>query len=190
MRELASNTIADTVKAGLDGLNPRLLEVEITESLVMKNLDTGVLVLRQLRALGVRVAMDDFGIGYSSLSRISHLPLTRLKIDKLFVRSIDNADKDNNADNDGEELARAVIALGRALRLEVIAEGVEVPQQLEFLRAENCGEFQGYLGGQPMPAQHVLKLLTTHGKPDADVLPPLSKQPAPDDVGADAHRLH
>jgi EAL domain-containing protein (putative c-di-GMP-specific phosphodiesterase class I) len=162
VRELSSSTIVDTVKANLAGLDAGLLEIEITESLIMKNLDASVLVLRHLQAAGVAVAMDDFGTGYSSLSRISHLPLARLKIDKSFVRSIGDGD-------DGSELARAVIALGRALQLEVIAEGVETPQQLEFLRAERCGEYQGYLGGRPMPAEHILRLMESAATPHAGV---------------------
>lgn len=152
VRELSANTILDTVTANLHGLDAGLLEIEITESLIMRNLDASILVLRQLRSAGVSVAMDDFGIGYSSLSRIKHLPLNRLKIDKSFVRSIGDGD-------DGAELAKALIALARALRLEVIAEGVENPHQLAFLRAEHCGEYQGYWGGRPMLAEDVFALI-------------------------------
>lgn len=152
VRELSANTILDTVTANLAGLDAGLLEIEITESLIMRDLEASILVLRQLRSAGVSVAMDDFGIGYSSLSRIKHLPLNRLKIDKSFVRSIGDGD-------DGAELAKALIALARALRLEVIAEGVENPHQLAFLRAEQCGEYQGYWGGRPMLAEDILALM-------------------------------
>ncbi len=158
VRELSANTILETVKAGMAGLDAGLLEVEITESLIMRNLDASVLVLRQLRSLGVSVSMDDFGMGYSSLSRIKHLPLNRLKIDKSFVRSISDG-------GDGAELARALIALAHALRLEVIAEGVENPHQLDFLRAERCGEYQGFLGGRPMLAEGITRLLEEPVKP-------------------------
>jgi EAL domain-containing protein (putative c-di-GMP-specific phosphodiesterase class I) len=153
VRELSSATIVETVRTNLTGLDPGLLEIEITESMIMKNLDASVLVLRQLQALGVAISIDDFGTGYSSLSRINQLPLTRLKIDKSFVHAIGDGD-------DGEELVRAVIALGHALRLEVIAEGVETSQQLEFLRAERCGESQGYLGGRPMPPEEIMHLVS------------------------------
>ena len=152
VRELSANTIVDTVRANLAGLDAGLLEVEITESLIMRNLDASILVLRQLRSAGVSVAMDDFGMGYSSLSRIKHLPLNRLKIDKSFVASLKDGE-------DGAALARALIALAHALRLEVIAEGVENPHQLDFLRAERCGEYQGYWGGRPMLAEGIWRLM-------------------------------
>lgn len=158
VRELTANSILETVKSGMAGLDAGLLEVEITESLIMRNLDASVLVLRQLRSLGVSVSMDDFGMGYSSLSRIKHLPLNRLKIDKSFVRSISDG-------GEGAELARALIALAHALQLEVIAEGVESPHQLEFLRVERCGEYQGFLGGRPMLAEDITRLMDEPVKP-------------------------
>jgi diguanylate cyclase (GGDEF)-like protein len=157
VRELSSITIVDTVRANLAGLDPGLLEVEITESLIMRDLNASILVLRQLRSAGVSIAMDDFGMGYSSLSRIKHLPLNRLKIDKSFVGSIEDG-------ADGAELVRALIALAHALRLEVIAEGVESPRQLDFLQAQHCGEFQGYWGGRPMLAAEISQLLDSDKK--------------------------
>ena len=158
VRELFASTIVETITANLAGIGAGLLEIEITESLIMRNLDASIQTLRQLQAAGVVIAMDDFGTGHSSLSRINHLPLTRLKIDKSFVRAIGDSG-DSGKGDDGAELARAVIALGHALRLDVIAEGVETLEQLEFLRAENCGEFQGYLGGRPMPPELILRLM-------------------------------
>ncbi len=158
VRELSSSTIVDSVRANLAGLDAGLLEVEITESLIMRDLDASILVLRQLRSAGVSIAMDDFGMGYSSLSRIKHLPLNRLKIDKSFVGSIEDG-------ADGAELVRALIALAHALQLDVIAEGVESPHQLEFLRVERCGEFQGYWGGRPMMAAEISDLLDADRKP-------------------------
>ncbi len=183
VRELASGTIVETIKANLAGLDPALLEIEITESLVMKNLDACAAALREIKALGVAISMDDFGTGYSSLSRISQLPLTRLKIDKSLVCSIGNGE-------DGAELVRAVIALGRALRLDVIAEGVETPQQLDFLRAERCGESQGYLGGHPMPAEFIMRLVSGEA---AAQMPEAAGEPRLQHAGgarADPHRLH
>jgi len=157
VRELTSGGIVDAVKANLAGLAAGLLEVEITESLIMRDLEGSTTVLRELRSAGVSIAMDDFGMGYSSLSRIKHLPLNRLKIDKSFVGSIEDG-------ADGAELVRALIALARALRLDVIAEGVESPRQLAFLRAERCGEFQGYWGGRPMLAAEITRLMESDGK--------------------------
>jgi diguanylate cyclase (GGDEF)-like protein len=159
VRELSAHTIVDTVKANLDGLDAGLLEVEITESLIMRNLDASILVLRQLRSAGVSIAMDDFGMGYSSLSRIKHLPLNRLKIDKSFVGSVEDGE-------DGAALVRALIALAHAMRLDVIAEGVESPHQLEFLRAERCGEYQGYWGGRPMMAEEITRLMEPELAPE------------------------
>lgn len=158
VRELSATTILETVRSNLVGLDPGLIEIEITESLIMRNLDASLLVLRQLRSAGVSVAMDDFGMGYSSLSRIKHLPLNRIKIDKSFVRSIGEGEE-------GAALARALVALAHALRLQVIAEGVENIEQLEFLRAERCGEYQGFFGGRPMPAEDVERLMAAAPEP-------------------------
>jgi len=177
VRELSANTILETVKTNLAGLDAGLLEIEITESLIMRNLEASIRVLRQLRLAGVSVAMDDFGMGYSSLSRIKHLPLNRLKIDKSFVRSISDGD-------DGAELARALIALAHALRLEVIAEGVENPHQLAFLRAERCGEYQGYWGGRPMLAEDISRLVETAQVPRLGISPALAVVPRLHDTGA------
>jgi len=132
-----------------------------------------------LRSAGVSVAMDDFGMGYSSLSRIRHLPLNRLKIDKSFVRSISDGD-------DGAELARALIALAHALRLEVIAEGVENPHQLAFLRAERCGEYQGYWGGRPMLAEEIVRHMTPAKMPRSGASPTLAVVPRIHDSGTGA----
>jgi EAL domain-containing protein (putative c-di-GMP-specific phosphodiesterase class I) len=170
VRELSSSTIVDTVRTNLAGLDAGLLEVEITESLIMRDLDASVVVLRQLRSAGVSIAMDDFGMGYSSLSRIKHLPLNRLKIDKSFVGSIEDGE-------DGAALVRALIALAHALQLDVIAEGVESPHQLDFLRAEGCGEFQGYWGGRPMLAAEITRLMEPEKKPRAAGVPALSVVP-------------
>lgn len=169
VRELSANSIVDTVKANLAGLDAGLLEIEITESLIMRNLDASILVLRQLRSAGVSVAMDDFGMGHSSLSRIKHLPLNRIKIDKSFVRSI--------GEDDGAELVRALIALAHALRLGVIAEGVENSHELEFLKAERCGQYQGFWGGQPMAAEEITRLMEPARAPRGGASPLLAVVP-------------
>jgi diguanylate cyclase (GGDEF)-like protein len=152
VRELSGEDVVASVERNLRGLDPALLEIEITESLAMKNPDAAALVLTKFRALGVGIAMDDFGTGHSSLSRIKNLPLDRLKIDRSFVHTIGETE-------DGAELAHAVISIGRALKLRIIAEGIENAEQLEFLCNVGCEEYQGYYGGRPMPAESITQLL-------------------------------
>ncbi len=126
-------------------LEASLLELEITESVVMEPGEGCVSRLRQLRDLGVRIAMDDFGTGYSSLSQLRRLPLTRLKIDRAFVQHL----LSNAADR---AVAEAVVTLGRALSLEVLAEGIEAEEQRQALERMGCGEAQGFLLGRPVDA--------------------------------------
>ncbi len=134
------------------GMAGDMLEVEITETTVL-GLDDGVVEpLRRLRASGVRVAFDDYGTGYASLSLLKRYPLTRLKIDREFVRDID-------ADPDDAAIVRAVIALGASLGLEVIAEGIETAEQATALLGFGCRDAQGYLFGRPMPAAELAALV-------------------------------
>jgi EAL domain-containing protein (putative c-di-GMP-specific phosphodiesterase class I) len=130
---------------GEAGLDPRGLEIELTESLVMHDAEEVVAILRELKAMGVMLAIDDFGTGYSSLSYLKRFPVDRLKIDQSFVRGI-------ATDSDDAAIASAVISLGRSLGLRVVAEGVETEAQRAFLKARGCHEIQGYLVGRPMPA--------------------------------------
>jgi EAL domain-containing protein (putative c-di-GMP-specific phosphodiesterase class I) len=127
------------------GLEPAALELEITESLLMKDPEGALQTLRALKDLGVQLAIDDFGTGYSSLSRLKQLPLDRLKIDKAFVREV------NTQPNDAA-IATAVIAMAESMGLRVIAEGVENEAQLRFLKARHCNEIQGYYLSRPLPA--------------------------------------
>jgi diguanylate cyclase (GGDEF)-like protein len=138
--------IAETLTA--TGLPAELLELEITESSIVENLDETVRKLQQLKMMGMTIAIDDFGTGYSSLSYLKQLPIDRLKIDRSFV-------KDTPEDRDDCAIVRTIIAMSKSLGLAVIAEGVETEQQVEFLDAEGCNEIQGYLISKPLPADQI-----------------------------------
>jgi EAL domain-containing protein (putative c-di-GMP-specific phosphodiesterase class I) len=135
------------VKRVLDetGLEGRYLELELTESLLMDKDIVGS-ALAGLRALGVRITIDDFGTGYSSLAYLKRYPIDKLKIDRSFI-------DDLGTDADDRAIAVAIINLAKTLKLVALAEGVERPEQLEFLRMHGCDEFQGYLAGNPVPAE-------------------------------------
>ena len=127
------------------GLDPRYLELEMTESMLLKNVDENVAVLRKLGVLGTSLAVDDFGTGYSSLAYLKQLPIDTLKIDRTFVRDIEN-------DADDAAIIKAIIAMAHSLGLRVTAEGVETQGQLAALRKLRCDHFQGYLLSRPIPA--------------------------------------
>ena len=126
------------------GLSPSRLELEITESALFKDYQRALDNLRRLKALGVRIAMDDFGTGFSSLSTLQSFPFDKIKIDKSFVENIHRHDR-------ATVIVRAVLGLGRSLEIPVVAEGVETEEQILFLRGENCTELQGYAIGRPAP---------------------------------------
>jgi EAL domain-containing protein (putative c-di-GMP-specific phosphodiesterase class I) len=128
------------------GLDPGRLELEITEGVLIKDIAAALGVLRKLKALGVRICMDDFGTGYSSLNYLQSFPFDKLKIDQSFIEDIDR-----NAHS--RAIVHAVIGLGRALGLPVVAEGVESTTQMELLRVEACEEVQGFLTGRPQPIE-------------------------------------
>jgi diguanylate cyclase (GGDEF)-like protein/PAS domain S-box-containing protein len=142
------------------GLPPEALEVEVTESSIMRDLARAVDKMRELKNMGVSLSIDDFGTGYSSLSALKSFPISRLKIDKSFV-----SDLAHSADD--QAIAMAVISLGHKLNLRVIAEGVETEQQRDFLRANDCDEMQGYLFSRPVSAERIAQLLaeTSGGRP-------------------------
>ena len=137
---------------GETGLNPEFLELELTESVLMKSAASTAAILQSLRDRGVRVAVDDFGTGYSSLSYLRKFPVDALKIDQSFVREISNAGDDTT-------IVTAMISMGRSLKLRVIAEGVETSKELAFLQANRCDEAQGYYISRPVPPQQFATLL-------------------------------
>jgi diguanylate cyclase (GGDEF)-like protein/PAS domain S-box-containing protein len=137
---------------GETGLDPKFLELELTESILMKSASSTAAILQNLRDRGVRVAVDDFGTGYSSLSYLRKFPVDALKIDQSFVREI-------SATDDDCAIVTAMISMARSLKLRVIAEGVETLEELEFLRASQCDEVQGYYFSRPVLPQQFAKLL-------------------------------
>ena len=149
--------LIETVAGALDrsGLPSHLLELELTESILLQDVENNLESVRQLKALGVRLSIDDFGTGYSSLSYLKRFAVDRLKIDRSFVRDV-NLDPDNAA------IVRAVIQLARSLRLGIIAEGVETQEQLAFLRDEGCQEVQGFLYSRPLAPANLETFLREH----------------------------
>ena len=133
--------IGDILQAA--GIDPRLLEFELTESMLMSDPDAAVLTLKNLRTYGVRLSVDDFGTGYSSLSHLKRFPLDALKIDRAFVRDV-------TIDADDATISVAIISLAHSLSLTVVAEGVETAAQLDFLRSHGCDEMQGYYFARPL----------------------------------------
>jgi EAL domain-containing protein (putative c-di-GMP-specific phosphodiesterase class I) len=143
---LVAHALAET------GLDPRRLELELTESIVMQDIDAVAEDLRKLMEMGVHISIDDFGTGYSSLGYVKRLPVDRLKIDQSFVRTL--ATDPNDA-----AIIRAITTLGRSLNLGVLAEGVETAEQLQRLRAEGCDHVQGFYFAKPMPEHEFLAFL-------------------------------
>jgi diguanylate cyclase len=133
-------------------LDPRYLQLELTESALMKHPELTASLLSTLRGIGIQVAVDDFGTGYSSLSYLRKFPLDALKIDQSFVRQITTVPGET-------AIARAIINMGRSLNLRVIAEGVETQDQLDFLRIHQCEEAQGYFFSPAVLPQRFAKLL-------------------------------
>ena len=144
--QMVSEILADS------GVPARLLELEITESSAMQNPDNSIRTLYELKRLGLRISLDDFGTGHSSLSYLKRFPIDTLKIDQSFVRDI-------TSDPDTAAIVTAIIAMGHSLRLKVIAEGVEYTEQSSFLKRCNCDQMQGFLINAPVPASEFLQLL-------------------------------
>jgi EAL domain-containing protein (putative c-di-GMP-specific phosphodiesterase class I) len=158
--QIDRSDFVESVRAALQrhGLPAHVLEVEVTESLLMESQEQAREVLGRLQELGVSTAVDDFGTGYSSLAYLKLLPIDNLKIDRAFVRDLPG-------DSTYVAITRAIIDLGRALNFQVTAEGIETAEQYEFLRAAGCDSGQGYWIGRPMPAAQFETWLTERNTP-------------------------
>jgi EAL domain-containing protein (putative c-di-GMP-specific phosphodiesterase class I) len=130
-------------------MDPDILELEITESMVMQDPEEAVKLMHKLRAMGVRLTIDDFGTGYSSLGYLKRFPINSLKVDRSFVRDLAHSPDDI-------AITRAVIAMAHSLQMSVIAEGVELKEQFDVLRSEGCDEFQGYLCRPPLAENELI----------------------------------
>ena len=152
--QFKSNNLVAAVRAALScsGLSPSRLELEITETVMLKDTATTLATLHELHALGVSIAMDDFGTGYSSLGYLHRFPFDRIKIDQSFVREL-------GRQRDCDAIVRAVTALSRALGMETTAEGVETVEQLRALAQAGCSVVQGYLFSRPVPEAAIAELL-------------------------------
>jgi EAL domain-containing protein (putative c-di-GMP-specific phosphodiesterase class I) len=157
-RQIEDPEVVDDVRGALErsGLDPQRLTLEITESVLLHDVEATITTLGRLRELGVRLAIDDFGTGYSSLSYLRRLPVDILKIDRSFVAGVD-------AGPDEAALVRSIVSLGKSLRLETIAEGIEEPGQLAELRSLGTRWGQGYLFARPLDPDDVTTLIETRG---------------------------
>ena len=156
-RQLTDENLIDDIRTALNDscMAPNLLELEITESMVMNNPTRMVAVLAGIKTLGVRLAIDDFGTGYSSLAQIKHFPIDTLKVDRSFIRNVPNNVED-------KAITEAIIAMGRTLSLTVIAEGVETIEQMNFLDDHFCDAMQGFYFSKPILPEHFADLLREH----------------------------
>ena len=164
--QLHNDDLADSVALALreTHLEARFLEIEITESVVMQNASSAVLMLDRLSRMGVHLAVDDFGTGYSSLSYLKRFPINTLKIDRSFIRDL-------STDRDDAVIVQGIIALAHSLKLEVVAEGVEDQAQLDFLKTFGAEQFQGFLRGKPLAAAEFERLLGDGGGERAAIQP-------------------
>jgi EAL domain-containing protein (putative c-di-GMP-specific phosphodiesterase class I) len=160
--DLASQIIAVLQQTQMD---PRRLALEITENITMADVDRSIQVLAELKALGLRLSIDDFGTGFSSLCRLQHFPVDSLKIDRSFVSG-----KQRNAES--YEIVRVILALAHNLGLKVVAEGIEQPGQLEMLRNLGCEYGQGFLFSPPVAADAIERMLAQSGEHKAEAASP------------------
>ncbi|HPF26327.1 MAG TPA: EAL domain-containing protein [Steroidobacteraceae bacterium] len=152
--QVARSNVADLIMRSVwkHGIQPQLLELEMTESLLMRDVNTAKAMLHTLKDAGITLAIDDFGTGYSSLSYLRQFPIDSLKIDRSFVMDL-------HQDADDAAICAAIIAMGKKLGLKIVAEGIELEQQRHFLQKAGCDEGQGYLFARPMPAEELLEFL-------------------------------
>ena len=134
------------------GIIPRLLKLELTEGMLLENIEETIATMNALKEIGIQFSLDDFGTGYSSLQYLKRLPLNQIKIDQSFVRDID-------IDTNDAAIVQTIIAMAETLGLNIIAEGVETEAQHEFLDLRGCHAYQGYLFGKPMPIEQFEALL-------------------------------
>ena len=156
-RQFLQHDLVEIVRSALEesALSPTALELEITETTAMQNADVSVEVMHALRALGVGISIDDFGMGYSSLNYLKRFPITAVKIDRAFIHDLTTGEGD-------AAIVSAVIGMARTLRLRVVAEGVETAEQFAFLRGRECDEAQGYYFGRPASAEAIGRQLLEH----------------------------
>jgi diguanylate cyclase (GGDEF)-like protein len=154
VHQLRQGKLTSLVRQVLDetGLAPQFLELELTESQLLDNVESVITTFQQLRDLGVKLAIDDFGTGYSSLSYLKRFPVDYVKIDQTFIRDLALGGED-------AAITRAIIVMAHSLELKVVAEGVETQEQMDFLKAQQCDEIQGYLISKPVPAEQFAQLL-------------------------------
>ena len=137
-------------------LPPKFIDLEITESLAMSNAETNINILKGLKAIGVSLSIDDFGTGYSSLAYLHSFPIDTIKIDRSFVLNLDT--------KEGRAIAQTILAMADSLKLEVVAEGIELEAQVDFFKGNHCDIFQGYKFGKPMPKNEFLEWLKEYNK--------------------------
>jgi diguanylate cyclase (GGDEF)-like protein/PAS domain S-box-containing protein len=164
-RQFRQKNLVEMVTGVLEksGLDANFLNLEITEGVIMHRPDQAVGVLERLHQLGVQLSIDDFGTGYSSLSYLKRFPVQKLKIDRSFVHDI-------TTDDDDASIVTAIVAMAKGLGLEVVAEGVETPEQLTFLARLRCNEYQGFLFGRPIPARDFTQLLEASARRAAPIV--------------------
>ena len=149
------------------GMPPQLLELEISESLLIHDIEKTTRIMAGLKAMGIKIAVDDFGSGYSSLARLRQFPLDAIKIDRSFIRDVTRPASESQK----QALADAIIAMGRSLSLTVVAQGVETKDQADYLRVHACDEVQGFYFNEPLPIEQVTELL--HSQPESNRLRPV-----------------
>jgi EAL domain-containing protein (putative c-di-GMP-specific phosphodiesterase class I) len=163
-RQFADENLLRDIEQSLQdsGMAPELLELELTESMVMQDHERAIKILSELKKIGVRLAIDDFGVGYSSLAQIKNFPIDTLKVDRSFIRDL----PDNSEDC---AITQAIIAMAKTLSLTVVAEGVETQAQEDFLRGIACDETQGFYFSRPVASDQFAALLRSNAAATASL---------------------